>query len=215
METAGIGYVYSTSQSPSLLMNSHATVRMNLQRNRRPMVHAPVEPAVRMAEASLPRLTKLKIDFTIKTLLPYFSQWVEKQEKIILRDGRPLSEWETMWATEVGVKRPDMVRILPVPHVPMPGSWFSELLGNLFGVLSEGPNGMAVSYGIYLEAARATNPSLLVHELTHVAQFERLGGIEPYLREYLTQCIRDSYWEAELEHEARDAAAPFTRPPGG
>ena len=112
METAGIGYVYSTSQSPSLLMNSHATVRMNLQRNRRPMVHAPVEPAVRMAEASLPRLTKLKIDFTIKTLLPYFSQWVEKQEKIILRDGRPLSEWETMWATEVGVKRPDMVRIL-------------------------------------------------------------------------------------------------------
>ena len=196
-------------------MNSPATVRVNLQRNRRVMVHAPVETTVKKEEAPLPGLMKLKIDFAIKTLLPYFSRWVEKQEKIILHDGRPLSEWETMWATEVGVKRPDMVRILPVPHVPMPGSWFTGLLGNLFGVLSEGPNGMAVSYGIYLEAARATNPSLLVHELTHVAQFERMGGIEPYLREYLTQCIREGYWEAELEHEARNAAAPFTRPPGG
>ncbi|MBP83767.1 MAG: hypothetical protein CMO61_07955 [Verrucomicrobiales bacterium] len=196
-------------------MNSPATLRVDLQRNRRVIIHAPVNVVQKKNEKPLTRIQKLKIDLAITTLLPYFSRWVEKQEKLVLLDGRPLSEWETMWATEVGVKRPDMVRILPVPHVPTPGSSFTGLLGNLFGFLSEGPNGMAVSYGIYLEAARATNPSLLVHELTHVAQFERLGGIEPYLREYLTQCIRDGYWDAELEHEARNAAAPFTRPPGG
>ena len=196
-------------------MNSPATLRVNLQRNRRVIVHAPVNVVQKKNEKPLTHIQNLKIDLAIKTLLPYFSRWVEKQEKLILSDGRPLSEWETMWATEVGVKRPDMVRILPVPQVPTPGSSFTGLLGNLFGVLSEGPNGMAVSYGIYLEAARATNPSLLVHELAHVAQFERLGGIEPYLREYLTQCIRDGYWDAELECEARNAAAPFTRPPGG
>jgi hypothetical protein len=74
---------------------------------------------------------------------------------------------------------------------------------------------MAVNYGVYLEASQATNPSLLVHELTHVAQFERLGGIENFLREYLTQCVRDGYWESEMELEAREAAAPFSRPPGG
>lgn len=195
-------------------MNSPATLRVNLQRNRRVIVHAPVNVVQQKNEKPLTHIQRLKIDLAIKTLLPYFSQWVEKQERLILSDGRPLSEWETMWATEVGVKRPDIVRILPVPQVPTPGSSFTGLLGNLFGVLSEGPNGMAVGYGIYLEATRATNPSLLVHELTHVAQFERLGGIEPYLREYLTQCIRDGYWEAELEYEARNAAAPFTRPPG-
>ena len=195
-------------------MNSPATLRVNLQRNRRVIVHAPVNVVQQKNEKPLTHIQRLKIDLAIKTLLPYFSQWVEKQERLILSDGRPLSEWETMWATEVGVKRPDIVRILPVPQVPTPGSSFTGLLGNLFGVLSEGPNGMAVGYGIYLEATRATNPSLLVHELTHVAQFERLGGIEPYLREYLTQCIRDGYWEAELEYEARNAAAPFNRPPG-
>lgn len=116
-----------------------------------------------------------------------------------------------MWATDVGVKKPEFVRILPVPRIPTPGSWFTRLLR----IFTEGPTGMAVNYGIYLEASQATNPSLLVHELTHVAQFERLGGIEAFLKEYITQCVRDGYWDSELEQEARDAAAPFTRPPGG
>ncbi|MEM6915432.1 MAG: hypothetical protein AAF491_02605 [Verrucomicrobiota bacterium] len=147
----------------------------------------------------------------VPLLLPLGTKWAERQEAIILREGRPLSEWETMWATDVGVKKPESVRILPVPRIPTPGSWFTRLLR----IFTEGPTGMAVNYGIYLEASQATNPSLLVHELTHVAQFERLGGIEAFLREYITQCVQDGYWDSELEQEARDAAAPFTRPPGG
>jgi hypothetical protein len=156
----------------------------------------------------------LKAFFTrtfVPLLLPLGTRWAERQELLILREGRPLSEWETMWATDVGVKKPEAVRILPVPRIPTPGSWFTRLLR----IFSEGPTGMAVNYGIYLEASQATNPSLLVHELTHVAQFERLGGIDAFLREYITQCIRDGYWESDLEKEAREAAAPFTRPPGG
>lgn len=147
----------------------------------------------------------------VPLLLPFGTRWAEKQESLILREGRPLSEWETMWATDVGVRKPEAVRILPVPRIPTPGSWFTRLLR----IFTEGPTGMAVNYGIYLEASQATNPSLLVHELTHVAQFERLGGIEAFLKEYITQCIRDGYWESEMEKEAREAAAPFSRPPGG
>lgn len=147
----------------------------------------------------------------VRAALPWGTKWARKQESIILEEGRPLSEWETMWATDVGVAKPEAVRILPVPRIPTPGSWFTQLLR----IFSEGPTGMAVNYGIYLEASQATNPSLLVHELTHVAQFERLGGIENFLREYLTQCVRDGYWESEMELEAREAAAPFSRPPGG
>ena len=155
------------------------------------------------------------IDILIKTAVPLGTRWAERQEATILSEGRPLSEWETMWAQDVGVKKPDAVRILPVPRVPTPGSWISRILSRVFGFISEGPTGMAVNYGIYLEASQATNPSLRVHELTHVAQFERLGGIEAFLREYLTQCLRDGYWESRFEQEAREAAAPFSRPPGG
>lgn len=150
-------------------------------------------------------------DLVVKTTTPFASKWAARQEAAILKDGRPLSEWETMWATDVGVGKPENVRILPVPRIPTPGSWLTRLLR----IFTEGPTGMAVGYGIYLEASQATNPSLLVHELTHVAQFERLGGIEAFLREYLTQCVRDSYWDSALEKEAREAAAPFSRPPGG
>jgi len=155
------------------------------------------------------------VDLFVKATLPFGTRWVEKQEAEILRQGRPLSEWETMWATDVGVGKPEDVRILPVPHVPTPGSWITRMFSSLFGFRSEGPTGMAVNYGIYLEASQATNPSLLVHELTHVAQFERLGGVEPFLKKYLTECLRDGYWDSHLEQEARKAAAPFSRPPGG
>jgi hypothetical protein len=155
------------------------------------------------------------VELLVKATLPLGTRWVRKQEAAILREGRPLREWERLWARNVGVRRPEEVRILPVPRVPTPGQTLMGFLNRLFGVLSEGPTGMAVNYGIYLEASQATNPSLLVHELAHVAQFERLGGVEEFLREYLTQCVRDGYWDSDLEQEAREAAAPFSRPPGG
>lgn len=155
------------------------------------------------------------VKLLVKATLPLGTRWIRKQEAAILREGRPLREWERLWAENVGVRRPEEVRILPVPRVPTPGQSLLGMLNRVFGFLSEGPTGMAVNYGIYLEASQATNPSLLVHELTHVAQFERLGGVEPFLKEYLTQCVLDGYWESDLEQEARLAAAPFSRPPGG
>ena len=112
------------------------------------------------------------VSLLVRATLPLGTSWVRKQEAAILRDGRPLSEWETMWAHDVGVRRPEDVRILPVPRIPTQGIGFFRMLNNLFGFLSEGPTGMAVNYGIYLEASQATNPSLLVHELTHVAQYD-------------------------------------------
>jgi hypothetical protein len=155
------------------------------------------------------------VNLFVRVTLPLGTRSVRRQEATILREGRPLSEWEQLWAKDVGVQRPEEVRILPVPRIPTPGIGVMRLMHKLFGLISEGPTGMAVNYGIYLEASQATNPSLLVHELTHVAQFERLGGVEAFLREYLTQCVRDGYWDSDLEQEARTAAAPFSRPPGG
>jgi hypothetical protein len=36
----------------------------------------------------------------------------------------------------------------------------------------------------------------------HTAQYERLGGIEPFLRQYLRECLTIGYPEAPLEQEA-------------
>ena len=147
--------------------------------------------------------------------ISFGSWWIRKQESMILRDGRPLADWETHWAKEVGIEAPEKIRVLPIAQVPTPGSWFLRFFGSNTRFIAESPTGMAVNYGIFLDATHATNPSLLVHELAHVAQFEKLGGIEPFLKEYLTQCVSDGYWDSLMEQEAREAAVSYSRPPGG
>jgi len=151
----------------------------------------------------------------IRLAIPMGAGWIRQQEARVLHDGRPLSEWESGWAVEVGVRHPERVRILLVPVVPTPGSSLLRVLAAISRFGMDAPTGMAVNYGIFLDSSQSNNPSLLVHELAHVAQYERLRGIEAFLAEYLRQCVADGYWDADMEQEARDAAAPYARPPGG
>ncbi|MDF1756111.1 MAG: hypothetical protein P1U89_25210 [Verrucomicrobiales bacterium] len=148
----------------------------------------------------------------IKLFLPYASWWVARQERRILNEGVRLSELEASWAASVGVQDVEKVRLLYVSVVPLPGSpllnYFADLIRYPIA-----PIGLAAGHGIYLSKECRTDPSLLVHELVHVAQYERYGGIRPFLVEYLEECFRDGYWNAEMEHEARGAAIPYNRPP--
>lgn len=145
--------------------------------------------------------------------LPLASWWVQRQERRILDVGIGLTEEEKNWAGEVGVVDVEKVRLLYVPRVPVPGTPLINYVADCFGSPIS-PIGLAARYGIYLHSGSRNDPSLLVHELVHVAQYERLGGIKPFLRQYLKECIRDGYWDADMELEARGAAIPFNRPPG-
>ena len=41
-----------------------------------------------------------------------------------------------------------------------------------------------------------------MHELVHTSQYERLGGFEAFLKQYLYECITIGYPAAPLEQEA-------------
>jgi hypothetical protein len=43
--------------------------------------------------------------------------------------------------------------------------------------------------------------------LVHTAQYERLGGIEPFLRRYLYECATVGYTNSTMESEAAATAA--------
>ena len=43
------------------------------------------------------------VTLLVKATLPLGIRWVRRQEATILREGRPLSEWEHLWAKDVGV----------------------------------------------------------------------------------------------------------------
>ena len=71
-----------------------------------------------------------------------------------------------------------------------------------FGMAFSGTIGMALGYGIFLHADYASDRALLLHELAHVAQYERLGR-RGFLRQYLHECLTQGYPLGALEAEAR------------
>lgn len=139
-------------------------------------------------------------------LLPLAVEWAAEQEQWILRDGVPLSEQEIADARAVGVREPERVRLLQVDTIPVPTHPMLKAAYAAINLLTSAPRGLALQYGIFVRADCWRDRLLITHELAHTAQYQRLGGIVPFLRDYLSQCATISYREAPLEQEATAAA---------
>jgi hypothetical protein len=94
-----------------------------------------------------------------------------------------------------------------VPRVPQPGGAFIALLARCVGMPTNDTAGLTARYGIFIRADGWRDRGLIAHELAHTAQYERLGGLRPFLRQYLTECLTAGYHGAPLELEAIEAAA--------
>ncbi len=135
-------------------------------------------------------------------LLPKAVNWVEAQEGLILREGARLSESERADAVGVGVKFPDSVRILRVDELPKPNDPILLAAASAAGLFFSHSIGMALRYGIYLRRDLRDERPTLVHELTHTAQYERLGGVHAFLTQYVRECLSVGYSDCSLEVEA-------------
>ena len=67
--------------------------------------------------------------------------------------------------------------------------------------------GLTLRYGIFIRSDCRFNRAMVVHELGHTAQYERLRGFESFLRQYLSQCLTIGYPEAPMEQEVISLAA--------
>lgn len=140
-------------------------------------------------------------------LLPVAVAWVRRQERRILRDGVPLIDIEIDDAKTVGVRNPERVRLLPVKIVPWPGASAMRAAAKAIGFNIGATCGLTLGYGIFIREDCWRNRALIAHELVHTAQYERLGGIEPFLRQYLGECLTVGYLNSPLEREASDTVA--------
>lgn len=140
-------------------------------------------------------------------LLPLAVRWVAEQEHLILREGLPLSEPEIFDARTVGVKMPERVRLLQVETIPSPAHPLLKAAASATNLVPAEPRGLAVCYGVFLRSDCWRDRTLLVHELAHTAQYERLGGIEPFLRQYLLECATVGYAKSPMESEASTAVS--------
>jgi hypothetical protein len=144
-------------------------------------------------------------------LLPLACAWAEEQERVILRDGVPLSLAQIADARSIGVAQAERVRLLKVRSVPMPEQPELRAAAEVTGLISEHTAGLTLRYGIFIRADCWGDRALVFHELVHTLQYERLGGFDAFLRQYLFECLTIGYPDAPLEQEAIVTTAKLCR----
>ena len=137
-----------------------------------------------------------------KMLLPLACSWAEEQERIILRDGVSLSPTQTTDALKLGVAHPEIVRLLKVARVPIPEHPALRAAADATQLISPRTEGLTLRYGIFIRADCWGDHRLVFHELVHTLQYERLGGFQQFLQQYLYECITIGYPAAPMEQEA-------------
>jgi hypothetical protein len=135
-------------------------------------------------------------------LLPLAVAWAGEQEPKILSEGVPLLEHEMADALAVGVGEPSWVRLLQVETIPRPSQSQLRAACDTIDFLMPATRGLTLGCGIFIRSDCWRDRSLIVHELAHIAQYERLGGILPFLRRYLFECLTVGYSASPLELEA-------------
>ena len=144
----------------------------------------------------------------LEMLLPLACAWAVGQERAILQSGVGLSESQLADARQVGVARPERVRLLRVAQIPVPTAPALAAAARATNLISPLTHGLTLRYGIFIRADCWNKRQLVVHELVHTLQYERLGGFEGFLRPYLLECITPpGYPYGPMEQEASTTAA--------
>jgi hypothetical protein len=140
-------------------------------------------------------------------ILPIAVTWAERTEQRILRSGIPLPNPSLDDARRMGVEHPERIRLLLVQSIPFPNNPTLRIASRVAGFDLSTIAGMALRYGILIRADSWGDRMLIAHECVHTAQYERMGGIKPFLRRYLRECIEIGYPSSPMEQEALTKSA--------
>jgi len=147
----------------------------------------------------------------LEELLPLAVAWAQTQERRILESGVGLTWSQSSDARAVGVSHPERVRLLPVVAISRPEHPVLRAAAESAQLINPFTRGLTLGYGIYLRADESSDRFLIAHELVHTAQYERMGGIEPFLRQYLHECLTLGYHSSPMEQEAIQMAESLRR----
>lgn len=135
-------------------------------------------------------------------LLPLAIEWAVSQENYIIKNGIALNAVQITDARLIHVINPEKVRLLKVDEIPLPDNQSLRTVAQKTGLVTRNTIGQTLQYGIFIRSDFWGNRKIIIHELVHVSQYERLGGIEKFLKKYLQECITIGYPQAPMEQEA-------------
>jgi hypothetical protein len=144
---------------------------------------------------------------TFERLLPLAYQWAKAQEQFILAHGAPLGPRHTADARRVGVQDCSRVKVLVVDRIPLPENTELAEASRRTHIITDASRGVTIGHGIIIRADCWGDRELILHQLVHVVQCERSGGLEPFVQQYLCdrhKCAK--FTVGSLEDEARRIA---------
>jgi hypothetical protein len=135
-------------------------------------------------------------------LLPKAIAWAEREAAAALTSGVPLNATGVRLAQHVGVRRPELVRVVQAPSLPFPADAELALVATQTGLLGPDMAGLTLGHAVFVLKGHASN-RLISHECRHVHQYEVAGSIAAFLPLYLEQIAAFGYDEAPFEVDAR------------
>ena len=144
---------------------------------------------------------------TFDYLLPVAYQWAKAQEELVLAHGSPLSPRHMDDAELAGVRDRAAVRVLVVDRIPLPENPELAEASRRIGIITEDTRCIGFGRALIIRVDAWNDRELILHNLIHIAQCERSGGLEQWVRQYL--CDRancPNFTTGSLEEEARRIA---------
>jgi hypothetical protein len=144
---------------------------------------------------------------TFEHVLPLAYEWAKKQEEVVLARGNPLGARHAADARLAGVKASDRVRVLVVDRIPVPDDPVLAEAARRIGIITKDTRCVGFGHALIIRADAWNDRELILHNLVHIAQCERTGGLEQWVRSYLTDRMGcPNFTIGSLEAEARRLA---------
>ena len=144
---------------------------------------------------------------TFEYLLARAHEWAKAQEDFALAHGIPLGPRQTYDAQLAGVQDCAQVRVLVVDRISSPEDPELAEAARRIGIITEDTRCMGFGHVLIIRVDAWNDRELILHNLVHIAQCERSGGLEQWVRRYLgdrTNCPK--FTLGSLESEARRVA---------
>jgi hypothetical protein len=144
---------------------------------------------------------------TFEYLLPIAYQWAKAQEEFVLARGNPLGPRHVRDANLAGVQDSARIRVLVVDRIPLPENPELAEASKRIGILTEDTRCAGFGHALIIRVDAWNDRELVLHNLVHIAQCERCGGLEQWVHQYLGDRIScPNFTQGSLEEEARRVA---------
>jgi hypothetical protein len=138
--------------------------------------------------------------------MPKAVQWVTQMEQTCMEIGQPLLPQNWRDGETIGIRELAAVRVMVLNEIPLPSDPELRQLAAQSKLITPTTAGMTFGHGLVLKAGHF-NRHLIAHELGHVLQYERFGGIESFLVAYIPEVVFPPYYpKGPLEQEAERLA---------